>query len=562
MVRRVFEMVYQEIRGLHQAAYVLAFFAFGSQILALVRDRLLAHQFGASVELDVYYAAFRIPDLLFVLFASTLSIYVLIPFVTKRENDGVKGSSRALMSQVFTLFLLVYIFLALGVGIAAPMLAELLFPGFTGAEHDELVLVMRILLLQPLLLGLSSLFGVVTQIGRRFMLYALSPLLYNLGIIFGIVALYPFFGIAGLGFGVVLGALAHMAVQIPFVRKSKFSPRITFSFDLPLLLSIFKTSIPRALTLSLHQIVFIAFIGAASVMVAGSVSIFQFAYNLQSVPLAIIGVSYSVAAFPTLARLFSKGEHREFVEHVATALRHLFFWSLPAMALIVVIRAQLVRVILGSGAFDWEDTRLTAAALALFSLSLIAQSINLLIIRAFYAGGNTRTPFVITFLSSGAALILGIGLYSVFITQPYFASIVEALMRVEGVPGTEILMLPLGYSIAITLHTIALLTFFIREHNMPLKMLTVPFMRACGAAAAAGSASYFALNILVVGIRTDTFLGIFLQGFIAGVVGLFAAAALLYAIRSPELLEVWKALRRRFYKNDIFTPQKTDDLAV
>lgn len=562
MVRRVFRMVYQEIRGLHQAAYILAFFAFGSQILALVRDRLLAHQFGAGIELDIYYAAFRIPDFLFVLFASSLSVYVLIPFVTERESDGVDGSSRALLSQVFSLFLIVYVVLGSCVSIAAPTLASFLFPGFTGAEHTELVLVMRILLIQPLLLGLSSLFGVATQIGQRFMLYALSPLLYNLGIIFGIVMLYPAFGVSGLAYGVILGAFAHMAVQIPFVRRSTFSPRLTFSFDPRLLFSVFRTSIPRALTLSLHQIVFIAFVGIASVMVVGSVSIFQFAYNLQSVPLAIIGVSYSVAAFPTLARLFSRGEHREFIEHVATALRHLFFWSLPAMALIVVIRAQLVRVILGSGSFDWEDTRLTAAALALFSLSLIAQSINLLIIRAFYAGGNTRTPFAVTLFSSVSALILAIGFYIVFLTHPYFASVVESLMRVEGVPGTEVLMLPLGYSIALVMHAMILLTLFVREHNMPLSMISAPFARACGAAAAAGSASYFALNILVVGIRTDTFLGIFLQGFIAGMTGLFAAVVLLYIVRSPELLEVSKALRRRFYKTDVLAPQKTDDLAV
>jgi putative peptidoglycan lipid II flippase len=205
MVRRVFQVVYKEVRGLHQAAYVLALFTFGSQILALIRDRLLAHQFGAGSELDLYYAAFRIPDLLYVLFASTLSVYVLIPFVAGRIESIGSGNGKRLLSQIFTLFVLVYIVLALCIGLFAPLFVPFIFPGF--AEHqDELVLLVRILLLQPFLLGLSSLFGVITQLGHRFILYALSPILYNAGIIFGLLFLYPMFGLEGLVMGVIFGA--------------------------------------------------------------------------------------------------------------------------------------------------------------------------------------------------------------------------------------------------------------------------------------------------------------------------------------------------------------------
>jgi putative peptidoglycan lipid II flippase len=188
MVQQVMNTVYREIRGLHQAAYILAAFTVGSQLLALIRDRVLAHQFGAGPELDLYYTAFRIPDVLYVLFASTLSVYVLIPFVSKRLETGA-DAARAFLSQFLTLFIVFYGLVAAIAIICAPTVAHFFFPGFTGSE-STLVLLIRILLLQPLLLGISSLFGVVTQLEHRFILYAISPLLYNLGIIIGAVLFY------------------------------------------------------------------------------------------------------------------------------------------------------------------------------------------------------------------------------------------------------------------------------------------------------------------------------------------------------------------------------------
>src|SRR5690606_18920193 len=125
--------------------------------------------------------------------------------------------------------------------------------------------------------------------------------------------------------------------------------------------------------------VLLILMGLASAMTVGSVAVFQFAHNLQSVPLSVIGVSYSVAAFPILAELFGRQKRDEFVLHIVTALRHIIFWSVPAIALIIVLRAQIVRVVLGSGAFDWSDTRLTAAVLAVLSISLLAQATTLVV---------------------------------------------------------------------------------------------------------------------------------------------------------------------------------------
>jgi putative peptidoglycan lipid II flippase len=211
MVKKVLTMVHKEIRGLHQAAYILAIFTFGSQLLALIRDRLLAHEFGAHMELDLYYTAFRIPDALYVLFASTLSIYVLIPFLSRRIGEGGKRYGAELLSQFLSLFTLLYGALAFIAILYTEPLVAYLFPGFV--SHTEiLVPLIRILLLQPFLLGVSSLFGVVTQVEHRFILYAISPILYNIGIIVGLLVLYPVYGIEGLVYGVILGALMHVCI--------------------------------------------------------------------------------------------------------------------------------------------------------------------------------------------------------------------------------------------------------------------------------------------------------------------------------------------------------------
>ena len=287
MVKRVFKFMYSEIRGLHQAAYILALFAFGSQLLALVRDRMLAHNFGAGNELDLYYTAFKIPDLMFALFASVLSVYVLLPFVTKaRETEGA-ASGANILGQMFTVFLIAYTLVATLLFIFAPYVVKVIFPGLV-SDSETLVTLMRILLLQPLFLGISSLFGVVTQLSQRFVLYAISPLIYNFGIIFGIAVLYPWFGLVGLVGGVVIGALGHMLVQLPLILKSELSFGLVRRFDFSLLSSILFVAIPRAITLSIHQLVLLVLISMATLMTAGSVSIFQFAYNLQSVPLVII----------------------------------------------------------------------------------------------------------------------------------------------------------------------------------------------------------------------------------------------------------------------------------
>ncbi len=561
-MQQVLNMVHKEIRGLHQAAYILALFTFGSQILALIRDRLLAHEFGASIELDLYYTAFRIPDFLYVLFASTLSVYVLIPFISERIKGEDYTKARELLSQIFTLFIAGYVLIASIAIVFAEPLVQFLFPGFE-AYIDTLVLLVRVLLLQPLLLGISSLFGVVTQLKHRFILYAVGPIIYNIGIILGLIFLYPIMGIIGLAYGVVLGALGHLCIQLPFVMGTKLAPRVTRRIDMSEIGKVLGTSLTRALTLSLHQVILLALIGFASIMTVGSVSVFQFAFNLQSVPLAIIGVSYSVAAFPFLAQLFAEHKHEEFSASVSNALKHIFFWSLPVIALFIVIRAQFVRVVLGSGEFDWDDTRLTAAVLALFVISLTAQAVHLLMTRALYAVGNTRIPLLVTLFSSSLTLLTTFFFYMHFVVGSEFSQTLIGIMRLEGVPGTEVLALSLGYTSAMLVHGVTILLVGHRKIYLSLKTLVRPLIQSFVAALGAGFVSYVALQYFVTIYTNETLLGVFLQGFIAGAVGLVGYILMQALFRSRELSEVVQVCRKRLIrKEEMLAPQDEDHLAI
>jgi putative peptidoglycan lipid II flippase len=385
----------------------------------------------------------------------------------------------------------------------------------------------------------------ITQYKHRYALYAMSPLVYNLGIIAGLVWLYPSMGLPGLVWGVVFGAFLHFVIQVPLAIREGFF-RVPRVFEWGSIVTTVRVSIPRALTLSMSQLSLLGLLAFAGLLSSGSISTFMFAFNLQAVPLAIIGASYSVAAFPTLARLAQNGS-KEFLAYVATAARHILFWSVPIIALTVILRAHAVRVILGTGEFNWTDTRLTSAALALFVLSLTAQSITLLLVRAYYAGGKTLVPFVVTTLTAASALIASI--LTLFIFRDHAVmSFVESVLRVEDVFGTEILALPLAYSGAALLGATALAIHFNMKHPGFFAAIANAFWESITAAFFAGVAAYGALVILGTVTLSSTLGSVLLRGGTAGVIGIVTAALVYHLLGSHEFKEAVQAIRRRMWR--------------
>ncbi len=560
MVRRIISFLKDKVTGLHEAAYIIAVFALLSQILGLFRDRMLASFFGAGAELDIYYAAFRIPDLVFAGVASLVSLFVLIPFLSRKLNGEDTTSARDFLSSVATLFTLFMCVVVAVLWFCIPWLSQLLYPGFSGEAHETLVFLTRILLFSPLLLGFSNILASVTQLTQRFSVYALSPVVYNLGIIIGVVFFYPVLGMPGIVLGVILGSLLHVGVQVPAVVHEQLMPRVRFLFDWSEIRSLVAVSVPRTVTLALNQAALLALVGFASLMPEGSITVFNFASNLQLAPLSIIGVSYSVAAFPTLASLFSNGDREAFLSHMLTAVRHVLFWSFPVITLVIVLRAHIVRTLLGAGAFDWSDTRLTAAALALFIVSLVAHSLMLLFVRGYYASGKTTRPLLINIASSLLIVLFAFAGTKLFAASEPFRFFVESLLRVEDVPGTAVLMLPLAYSLGMIVNAFAFWLFFRRDFggHVPAVVLKT-LWQSFSASVIAAFAAYLLLRVFDPVVGLETFSRVFSQGLIAGLGGILTAAGVLFLLGNLEIREIAESLRTKFWKTQAIVPE-TEEL--
>lgn len=561
MVRRLLEIFSKEFGGLHEAALLLALSMFLSQLLALARDRLLAGTFGAGLVLDIYYSAFRLPDLLYATIASFVSVTVLIPFLVERLEKGEETSARNFLSAIFTLFMLVMVVVSAIAWIFMPELAPWLAPGFDLSAQAEMIGMSRILLLSPLLLGLSNLLGSITQVYRRFFIYSLSPIFYNLGIIVGIILFVPFFGPTGLVGGVILGALLHLVVQLPTLWAIGFWPHWSLAqikVNSRQIYKILIASWPRTLTLSMSQLVILVFVALASYLGKGSIAVFNFAYNLQSVPLSIVGISYSVAAFPTLSKYFIRGHLDKFIEQISSATRHIIFWSMPAMVMFVVLRAQVIRVVLGTGRFDWTATRLTAACLALFALSVLAQSLILLLVRGYYASGQTVKPLLLNLFSSflmiGGALVFS----SWWFEGSPFRLFWENVLRVEGLPNTAVLILPLAYSLGTIINCLLLATVFAYQHRFSVWPIIRTFNETLWSALAGGFVAYHLLTILSSRLVLETSSGIFLQGLLAGLGGLSVNLLLLGLLGSGELRELARAVRHKFWQGETVIPEQSE----
>jgi putative peptidoglycan lipid II flippase len=562
MVKKVFNLLNREFKNINQAAIILGTFTLLSQILGLIRDRSFAHFLGPSSSLDVYYAAFKIPDFIFMSVASLASVTVMLPFLVDKlgvredgELNGNSESAKRFLSQTFSIFLYVMVFVSALAFLFMPKLVVFVAPGFNPLETKELIMLSRVMVLSPIFLGLSNLFGSVTQMFKKFFVFALSPVFYNIGIILGVVLLYPIFGLAGLAYGVILGALMHLFIQIPVIIKQGFLPKLLLKINFKELGEMVRISLPRTIGLSLSTISLIAIIAIASKIGTGSISIFQFSLNLQNVPLGIIGISYSVAAFPTLARFFSSDNIKEFVAYISLAARQIIFWSLPVMFLFIVLRAQIVRVVLGTGNFSWEDTRLVAASLALFAISITAQSLILLFTRGYYAAANTKKPLYINLFSTAVTIFCAFYFVDLFVSTPGIRYFFESLLRIENIKHTEIVMLPLAYSFGSILNAFLLWFNFKKDFsvkNYKETFVAKSFFQSFAAAFFVGDITYVCLGLLDDVFNINTFWGILGQGLFSGLIGLFAGYVVLKVLHNDQIKQIETALKtKRFWRANV-----------
>ena len=402
-----------EFQLVASAALTIGFFSFLSKILGVVRNRIFAGEFGAGDVMDMYFAAFLIPDFLYNLFIVGMLSSVFIPVFAEYQERSQQEAWR-LANAVLTVFVVGVAFCSLIAILFAYELVSLVAPGFDAVKREGATALMRVMFLSPVLLGVSHVVGSMLQTHKMFFSFALAPVMYNTGIIIGAVFFVKALGPIGLAFGVVLGALLHLAIQLPPVFRLGFAFKPAFDTAHDGLRKIAWLSLPRVVGLAAHQLNFVVITAIASTVASGSISIFNFANDLAYVPIGIVAFSFISAVFPFLASLSAAGDVRAFLERLYTAVNQILFFVIPISVFLILERAQIVRVILGYGEFSWEDTRLTAAALGAFALSIFAQSLVPLFSRAFYALQATQTPVLINVCSVGLHIALSFYFLSLF----------------------------------------------------------------------------------------------------------------------------------------------------
>ena len=376
-------------------AMIIGFASLASRGVGLIRDRVLAGTFGAGSELDAYYAAFRIPDTMYnLLIAGALTAGFIPVFTTWMEKKGEKEAWN-LASRMFSTVLFVLTIACVICFIFAPQLVPLTVPGFSNESIVQVIQLMRIMLISPILLGASAVMGGVLQSMRRFTAFSLAPVLYNVGIIVGTWVLAPSMGIAGVAWGVVLGAFAHALTQWSVAGSLGFRASLIPAFRDEGVREVFRLAAPRAAGLAVTQVNLIILLILASSLPAGSVAVLNFATNVQYLPIGLIGISFAVAAFPALSALWSRDDRDGFSSILEKTTRQMLFWMIPITVFCALLNTEIMQTLLGNGKFDLADIRLSGMVFFTFALSLIPQALVPLYARAFYAMHSTWRPFLI-----------------------------------------------------------------------------------------------------------------------------------------------------------------------
>ncbi len=386
---------------------------FASRFLGLIRDRLMVHNFDSS-QAALFFAAFKLPDLLFQLLIFGALSVAFIPIFTELLHRQGDKEAFDFANNILNLSLVLFGLVAILAFIFISPLNSLIIPGFTGQDKIMTDQLSRLILIGQFLLVVGSFFVGISQSYQRFIIPSLAPVFYNVGIIFGIVVLSPWLGIMGTGLGVILGAFLHALIQFPQVSALGFKYKLSLNWLNQGVRDVVKLMSLRNLGLVAEQLNDVVSIALASLISVSSVTLFTFASHLQAVPIGLFGATIAQAALPILSREKATNEPQLFRGTILTTFHQILFLTLPAMVFLVVLRIPIVRLVFGASQFSWLDTVLTGRTLAFLSLGLVGQSATLLLVRGFYALKDTKTPVIVSFITVLVNVILSLLFIVVF----------------------------------------------------------------------------------------------------------------------------------------------------
>ncbi|MBI2427161.1 MAG: murein biosynthesis integral membrane protein MurJ [Candidatus Kerfeldbacteria bacterium] len=525
-------------RSILGGAVIIGFFSFVSRILGLYRERLLAGTLSATNLSDAYFAAFRLPDFLFNIFVLGALSSAFIPvFCSLRkkdvseniQNDVDKAESWRVTNSVMNILLLVVMVIgALFFVFTGPIVA-VISPGYSPAKQLVIQDFARVMMIGVVFFTASNILAGILNSMRRYLAYSIAPIMYNIGIIVGLVWLYPKVGNIGLAWGVVLGAFLHLVVQIPDVVRTGYRYRLRIDWSNGVR-RIAHMMGPRTLGLAVAQVNLIVITAIASWLDEGDLSVFNYANNLQHFPISVFGISLAVSAFPVFSQAVLEKDHSTFIYHFSKTFRSILFFLIPVSVIILLLRAQIVRIILGTGEFDWAATELTAQVLGIFAISLFAQALTPLLARSFYAHEDTKTPVVISVVT----VIINV-LLAIFLSKWY------------GVDG-----LAWAFTISSLLNMFLLLIVLRnRIGSLDDSVIVSSVFRVVIASMALGVAVQSMKYIIAPHVDMHTGVGVLLQASGSAAVGIlfYVAFALVFKFGEVELLREWLRKLWRLLQN-------------
>ena len=382
-----------------------------SRILGLVREIVLARQFGTSEAFSAYVSAFRIPDLLFLVVMAGAFGSAFIPVFSGFLGDGEDEAAWKLASVVLNISGVLVILMAAVTWVFAPELVRyIVAPDASSTAQQITVDCMRILLLSPVFLGFGIAAKGILEGQDLFTLPAFAPIIYNAATILGAVVLGPRVGVYGVAIGVVAGAIGFLLLQIPGLMRSGMRYSISFDPRTPGVTEVGRLLAPRLIGQAAFQLNFIAVTNLAWRTGEQSVSALNYAWQLLMLPHGVIALSVSTVILPTLSRLWQGGDTAAFRATLGNALRPLLFLSLPAAVVLFAFRLPIVQTLFQTGAFSAESTSLVAAPLTFLAAGLVSYALVEALTRAFYAMHDTRTPVIAGIGIVALNIVIGVAL--------------------------------------------------------------------------------------------------------------------------------------------------------
>lgn len=512
------------------AAFVIGASVAVSRLLGLVRYRLLASYFGHDIKLlDSFIAASVLPDAIFeVLIFGTIALAFIPVFSQYLSRDKLEKAWKLSSTMISFGILIFFTFTVLIMIFATPM-ASLVAPGLVAKEPQTQIIIarlLRIMLIAQLFFVVSIFITGVLQSFQRFLVPALASIFYNLGIIISIIFLAPVIGIYAPAFGMILGALLHMVVQLPLALSLGFKFKPNFEFKNKAVVEMFHLMWPRSIALGITRLSDLVNIALASVAVFGSIAAFNFAQTLQLVPIAFFASSISQAALPSLSIQSHEKKLERFRKLFVESFHQILFLVLPAAAILAILRIPTVRLVFGARELPWEVTVLTGRILIAFSVGIAAQSASLLLIRSFHALRDSFTPVKVNVATVG----LNIALSLIFIFVLHL----------------PIVFLAVAYSIANILNAFILLYLLHRKvGGFEIAKLLAPIAKMLIITLITAIALYIPMKLLdQLVFDTTRTIGLILLTTIAAAVGLFVYVCLSWLFKVEQLPVFIKLAKR------------------